>query len=98
MQDVSPSYIYFQLRSRKAAHYLYDTTEVHGFFSVIYKQFWTLKSSQSKHQISQMIPSVTKFSILSTAFLKLIFNSPTAPVLSVFMEKGDTQSILRLML
>lgn len=68
---------------------------MHGFFSVIYKQFPILKTSQSKHQICQMLPSVTKFSILISPFLKLTFNSPTAPVLLV---KKMTQSIVRLML
>lgn len=64
---------------------------------MIYKQFQTLKSSQSKHQIFQMIPSVKKFTILNTPFLKLTFNSPTAPFLLVFMEKR-WHGILRLML
>lgn len=78
--------------------YLYDITKLHGFFSVTYKQFLTLKNSQCKHQISQMIPSVTKFRILSTLFLKLISNSPAPPVVLVPMEKDDIQSIFRLVL
>lgn len=60
---------------------------MHRFFSMVYKQFPTLKSSQYKHQISQMLPPVTKFSILSAPFLKLNFNSPTAPDLLVLMKK-----------